>query len=79
MTLQKYFAENGWGPNSKKAAFIAEQCGVSRQMIGLIVRGYRRPSLKVAIAIEDATQGQVTVRELAGLSRQPSTTKENDS
>ena len=71
MTLQKYFKEKGWGPNSRRAAHLAELCGVSRQMIGLIVRGHRRPSLRVAIAIEDATQGQVTVRELAGLSRQP--------
>ena len=71
MTLEKYFKEQGWGPNHRNAAFLAELCGVSRQMIALIVRGHRRPSLKVAIAIEDATGGLVTVRELAGLSRQP--------
>tara|TARA_Y100000593_G_scaffold90676_2_gene177651 strand:- start:1432 stop:1755 length:324 start_codon:yes stop_codon:yes gene_type:complete len=78
MTLEKYFKEQGWGPHHRRAAHLAERCGVSRQMIGLIVRGHRRPSLKVAIAIEDATGGLVTVRELAGLSRQPKREKHDE-
>tara|TARA_Y100001973_G_C5133852_1_gene299262 strand:+ start:21 stop:260 length:240 start_codon:yes stop_codon:yes gene_type:complete len=79
MTLAEYYNERGWKPHDKRSSELSLASGIGCEMLRAIVTGRRRPSLKVAIAIEDATNGQVTVRELAGLSRQPSTTKENDS
>jgi transcriptional regulator with XRE-family HTH domain len=45
-----------------KAKPLAEAVGISQSYLSDIKKGYRSPSLRVAVAIEDATQGAVPVR-----------------
>jgi transcriptional regulator with XRE-family HTH domain len=45
-----------------KANALAEAVGISPSYLSDIKKGYRAPSLRVAFAIEDATQGAVPAR-----------------
>jgi transcriptional regulator with XRE-family HTH domain len=53
--LQKYLQTN-------KAADLARAVGISASYMADIKKGYRAPSIRVAFAIEDATQGAVPAR-----------------
>jgi transcriptional regulator with XRE-family HTH domain len=47
-----------------KANALAQAVGISQSYLSDIKKGYRVPSLRVAIAIEDATDGAVPARSL---------------
>jgi DNA-binding transcriptional regulator YdaS (Cro superfamily) len=60
MTLTEYFKEEPLGAIKE----MAEYLGVSVVWLSLIIHGHRRPSPKLAIAIEKATQGLVSRKDL---------------
>lgn len=60
MDLKQYFATE---PRGAKAE-MAEYLGVTSTWLSLLIAGKRRPSAKLAIAIELATQQLVTRQEL---------------
>jgi transcriptional regulator with XRE-family HTH domain len=45
-----------------KATALAQAVGISSSYLSDIKKGYRAPSLRVAFAIEDATEGAVPAR-----------------
>jgi transcriptional regulator with XRE-family HTH domain len=45
-----------------KAKPLAEAVGISQSYLSDMKKGYRSPSLRVAVAIEDATEGAVPAR-----------------
>lgn len=47
-----------------KATALAQAVGISNSYLSDIKKGNRVPSLRVAIAIEDATEGAVPARSL---------------
>lgn len=60
MTLNEYFATEPHG--SKRE--MAEYLGITTTWLSLLLSGKRVPSAKLAAALEKATQGLVTRREL---------------
>lgn len=52
-----------------RTAELAREIGVSRNTVDRIRARVHVPRLLLAIAIEDATGGAVTVRDLAGLAK----------
>ena len=60
MTLEEYFKDE---PRGAKAE-MAEHLGISPTWLGQILSGVRKASPKLAIAIEKATQGLVTRKEM---------------
>jgi DNA-binding transcriptional regulator YdaS (Cro superfamily) len=60
MTLSEYLATEG----ARNQAEIADAVNVSRVFISLVASGQRQPSLPVALKIEAATDGKVSVAEL---------------
>ena len=60
MTLEEYFKDE---PRGAKAE-MAEYLGTSPTWLGQILSGVRKASPKLAIAIEKATQGLVTRKEM---------------
>ena len=60
MTLREFF--NGKPRGS--AARLAAQVGVTPTWMALITNGLRKPSLRLAVEIEKATDGAVTRQEL---------------
>lgn len=58
MRLSEYVRENGL-----KYSFLAEKLGLTREYLYKIQTGERRPSLEVAIMIEDFTGGKVKPRD----------------
>lgn len=56
LTLQEYLYRRG-----VQQTFIAKQAGVSKETINRILRRGFAPTLKLAIAIEKATNGEVSV------------------
>jgi len=60
MTLTEYFKEEPVGAIAEMAEFL----GVSSTWLSLIIHGHRKPSPKLAVAIEKATQGLVLRNEL---------------
>ncbi|MCB9639095.1 MAG: helix-turn-helix domain-containing protein [Myxococcales bacterium] len=59
MTLEQYLKTTG----IQKQAF-AETVGVSKGMITHILRGRKYPSVLLALKIQKATEGKVTVHDL---------------
>lgn len=60
MTLQEYFKEEPKGAILE----MAEYLGVTATWLSLLIHGHRKPSAKLAIKLEQATQGLVTRKEL---------------
>jgi transcriptional regulator with XRE-family HTH domain len=60
MKLSEFAEQNGL-----KYKFLAEKLGVTREYLYKIQSGERAPSLKLALQIEDWTEGQVTPRDFA--------------
>lgn len=60
MTLSEYFKEEPHGAISEMARHI----GVSPTWLSLLIHGHRKASFKVAVKLEKATQGLVTLRDL---------------
>jgi len=59
MKLQNWLKEKGFS----KAEF-ARKIGVSRHALYLYLKGKRQPRLDIALRIEEATNGEVTVKDL---------------
>ena len=53
--------------NKMKASELAKECDVTKQMINCIIAGTRTPSRKLALAIQDATNNDVSARRLLDL------------
>jgi transcriptional regulator with XRE-family HTH domain len=53
---------------------VARKLGISRRMLDRLCAGDRHPGLKVAVAVEDMTEGEVSVRSWLRYSRRPRTT-----
>lgn len=60
MTLTEYFATEPRGAKQE----MAEYLGITTTWMSLLLSGKRVPSAKLAAALERATQGLVTRREL---------------
>jgi DNA-binding transcriptional regulator YdaS (Cro superfamily) len=60
MTLNEWLQAN-----PRKGTWLARQVGVDKSAISRMRKGQLTPSLRVAIAIEQATNGNVRVAELA--------------
>jgi DNA-binding transcriptional regulator YdaS (Cro superfamily) len=60
MELKDYFKEEPKGAINEMAEFL----GVSSTWLSLIIHGRRKPSPKLAVAIEKATQGLVARKQL---------------
>jgi DNA-binding transcriptional regulator YdaS (Cro superfamily) len=50
--------------NKKKVTELAQELDTSRPNLNMIVLGKKTPSAKLAKKIEEATKGEVTLREL---------------
>jgi len=59
MKLSEYLSEN-----KIKLSRFAEDAGLKQPYASLIKNGHKRPSPDVALRIEQATGGSVTLREL---------------
>jgi transcriptional regulator with XRE-family HTH domain len=66
MTLKEYLTEN-----KIKLTDFASKVGIQQPYVSLIKNGHNRPSPDVALRIEQATGGAVTVMELLFPSPQP--------
>jgi DNA-binding transcriptional regulator YdaS (Cro superfamily) len=60
MTLNEYFSEEPRGAKSEMAAYL----GISLTWLSLVINGKRKVSPKLALAIEEATQGLVKKADL---------------
>jgi DNA-binding transcriptional regulator YdaS (Cro superfamily) len=60
MNLQEYFKEEPKGAINEMAGFL----GVTPTWMSLLIHGHKKPSPKLAIMIEKATQGLVTKKIL---------------
>ena len=60
MTLEEYFKDEPRGSKSE----MAEHLSISRTWLGQLISGVRKASPKLAIAIEKATGGLVTRKEM---------------
>ena len=60
MNLQEYFKEEPKGSINEMAVFL----GVTPTWMSLIIHGHRKPSPKLAIMIEKATQGLILRKDL---------------
>lgn len=60
MNLKEYFAEEPYGAKKEMAEFL----GITPTWLSLLLSGERKPSPTLAKAIEKATQGLVTAKEL---------------
>ena len=60
MNLKEYFKEEPTGAIAEMAKYLE----VSATWLSLIIHGHRKPSPKLAVAIEKATQGLVLRNEL---------------
>lgn len=60
MTLSEYFKEEPHGAIAEMARHI----GVSQTWMSMLIHGHRKASFKVAVKLEKATQGLVTLKDL---------------
>jgi len=60
MNLKQYFQDEPYGAKKE----MADHLGITQTWLGLLIRKAKRPSPKLAIKIEEATQGLVTAKEL---------------
>ena len=60
MNLQEYFKEEPKGSINEMAVFL----GVTPTWMSLVIHGHRKPSPKLAIMIEKATQGLILRKDL---------------
>ena len=60
MNLKEYFKEEPKGAINEMAEFLS----VTPTWLSLIIHGPRKPSPKLAVAIENATQGLVSKKDL---------------
>ena len=60
MTLNEYFKDEPHGSITEMAQYI----GVSPTWMSLLIHGHRKASFHVAVKLEKATQGLVTLRDL---------------
>lgn len=63
MKLIDYLRQSNIRPYAANSRFL-EKLGIGRQHLGDIAKGAKRPSPELAMRIEDATEGAVTMREL---------------
>jgi len=60
MHLKEYFKDEPRGAKKEMADYL----GITPTWLGLLIRKARKPSPKLAKAIQKATQGLVTAKEL---------------
>jgi len=60
MTLQEYFKDDVRGAKSEMARYL----DITPTWMALLIAGLRKPSPRLAVDIEKATQGLVTRQEL---------------
>ena len=60
MTLEKYFSTEPWGAKAEMANYL----GISPEWMSKLIAGTHLASPKLAVRIEEATQGLVTRKEL---------------
>ena len=60
MTLEKYFSTEPWGAKAEMARYL----GITPEWMSKLIAGTKVCSPKLAVRIEEATQGLVTRKEL---------------
>ena len=60
MSLTEYFSTEPRGAKTEMAKYL----GITITYMSLMIHGKRRPSMPMALSIERATQGLVTIKDL---------------
>jgi DNA-binding transcriptional regulator YdaS (Cro superfamily) len=64
MDLNSYLRSGGDSVNATRLRDTARKAGTSTKYLYLIALGHKRPGPKIAMAIEKATKGEVTLFDL---------------